>query len=357
MARGRVHQPRAAVRRDVITTHHNRALAPEQRVGVCAAFEDAALHGGDFLQATSELLLQRVDEILGDNEILGPALLDLRHLHHRVQEIRTNRHCRVGGDGPGRGRPDGQCHVGRQSLQLLRGAVAELDERHGHVDALRGVPLRVLQLSLRQCGPAARAPMDGFLAAVDVPVQKHLAKHTYLGRLVRRQQRHVRVLPFSPHAIPLELIALRVHRLLGELGCLLSQLDGRERLAVLRRHGLQHLQLDGQPVAVPPGHVAHLAPLQHLIAVNEVLEDLVEGVTDVQVAVSVWGAVVQNEGLVRVFLRQPLINLLIRPKLLQLWLFHHRIRAHVKLRYGQVHRGAVNTLFLFLLSSPNNEHL
>lgn len=37
---------------------------------------------------------------------------------------------------------------------------------------------------------------------------------------------------------------------------------------------LTDLELDGKPVAVPPGHVAHFPPLQHLVAVDEVFQYL-----------------------------------------------------------------------------------
>lgn len=48
-------------------------------------------------------------------------------------------------------------------------------------------------------------------------------------------------------------------------------------------------------MAVPAGHELHALPAEHLVAVDEVLEHLVQGVANVQVAVRVWGTVMQHK--------------------------------------------------------------
>ncbi len=179
-------------------------------------------------------------------------------------------------------------------------------------------------------------------------LEDHVAKDADLGRLVLGLQRQVRLVPVAPHAVAPEGGALPVHGLLGEVPRLLSvgkqgvvvswdgivrgrsgleeasggahslspslppstpslppslthvlppspERDGCERLPLRRLEALEHLELDGEAVAVPPGHVAHLEAAEHLVAVDEVLQDLVERVPDVQVPVGVGRAVVQDE--------------------------------------------------------------
>src|SRR3546814_16098164 len=58
---------------------------------------------------------------------------------------------------------------------------------------------------------------------------------------------------------------------------------------------LLDLPLDRQAVAVPAGHVDGLPPGHVLRAVDDVLEDLVQRVADVQVAVRVGRPVMQDE--------------------------------------------------------------
>ena len=93
----------------------------------------------------------------------------------------------------------------------------------------------------------------------------------------------------------------------------------RKQLGTNREfHRLQHLELDGQPVRVPARHEGRALALEELVPVDEVLEDLVERVADVQVAVGVRRPVVQHELVARVAGGELLVDLdekmLLRPK-------------------------------------------
>ena len=96
-------------------------------------------------------------------------------------------------------------------------------------------------------------------------------------------------------AEPLELLALDVDELLGVLPAFLA--DGRHGHGLfLLAEVLVDLDLDGQAVAVPAGDVGGVMPEHGAGLDDEVLEDLVEGRAQVDVAVGVGRAVVEDEG-------------------------------------------------------------
>jgi hypothetical protein len=89
-------------------------------------------------------------------------------------------------------------------------------------------------------------------------------------------------------------------------------------------------------VAVPARNVAHLTPLKHLKFIDGVFHDPAQGMADVEVAIGVGRAVVQNKRLAWVLLRSLFVNLVLSPKCLKLWLSLHGIGPHIELCLGQV---------------------
>ena len=90
-------------------------------------------------------------------------------------------------------------------------------------------------------------------------------------------------------------MALQVDVLFGVLAAGAADFDGGH----LRLFGAQvviDLDLDGQAVAVPAGHVGRVEARHGLRFDDEVLEDLVEGGAQVDAAVGVGRAVVQDVG-------------------------------------------------------------
>mmetsp|Transcript_1136 Transcript_1136/g.2483 ORF Transcript_1136/g.2483 Transcript_1136/m.2483 type:complete len:218 (+) Transcript_1136:2933-3586(+) len=95
-------------------------------------------------------------------------------------------------------------------------------------------------------------------------------------------------------------------------------------------------------MAVPPGHEAHLFSLEHLVPVDEVLENLIQRVPDVQVSVGVRRAIVQREHL-GVTLGNGLVHLVVGPILLNHRLLSHGVGTHLKVSLGQKHRVPIHT--------------
>ena len=100
--------------------------------------------------------------------------------------------------------------------------------------------------------------------------------------------------------------------------------------------------LDRQAVTVPARHVRCVEAGQRLRAHDDVLEDLVERVTDVQVAVGVGRAVVEHElGSPRAVLADALVELVLLPARDPLRLTLGQVAAHRERGVGQVERLAV----------------
>ena len=156
--------------------------------------------------------------------------------------------------------------------------------------------------------------MHRFQPSVDVPFEQHLPEHFDLGCLIVFLQREIRLFPVGPDAPALEPLHLAIHLLTGVGGGFLAQLDRRQGFALFHVHRLQNLQLDRQAVAIPAGHIAHPATLQHLVFVDHILEHLVQGVTHVQSTVGVRRSVVKRETGARVLQPKFSVNPVVSPE-------------------------------------------
>ncbi len=73
-------------------------------------------------------------------------------------------------------------------------------------------------------------------------------------------------------------------------------------------------------MAIPAWNVAHLAPLQHLIFIDDIFEDFVERCAHMDIAVGVGRAIVEDKGRTWVRDRELPINIAFVPGRLNLWL-------------------------------------
>mmetsp|Transcript_6651 Transcript_6651/g.12011 ORF Transcript_6651/g.12011 Transcript_6651/m.12011 type:complete len:295 (-) Transcript_6651:669-1553(-) len=293
MAGRGVHEAGTALRRDVVPADDQRGGAAVEGVGVGGAFQLRARQHREFTEPEAPLLRKSVDEILRHYEPLRQQTLralSLR-LDDRVFEVAVHRDGQVGGDGPRRGGPNRKRSALKRSQGVSTSPARHGRQRHGDVDAGRGVALRVLQLRLGKGGSRGGAPVNRLPATIDVTVEQHLTKHLELLGLILREEGEVGILPVSPDSVAPELIPLRLHRLHCKVARLIAQLKRRQLGSRLVRHRLQHLQLDGQAVAVPTGAVPHTAALQHLEPIDKVFQDFIQRMTDVEVAVGVRWAV------------------------------------------------------------------
>jgi len=101
-----------------------------------------------------------------------------------------------------------------------------------------------------------------------------------------------RTLPRRPHAVPLELLSLFLNSFHRERFRFLPEFNGGEFQSAIRIHGLEHLQLNRQPVAVPTGDVLNFFTKEALVPVDEVFKNLVQRMSDVKITIRVRRAIV-----------------------------------------------------------------
>jgi hypothetical protein len=180
--------------------------------------------------------------------------------------------------------------------------------------------------------------MDGLHALVEMSVADDLAEGAQLLRLVRRVHGAIGVVPVAQHAQSLEVHALQFYLLL-RIGATRGAKGRRVELLARAAVLLLHLQLDGQTMAVPTRDVRRIEPVQRARLDDDVLENLVDGMADVNGAVGVGRPIVEHEARpaacgLALF---PVSALLVPP-------FHHsglalrEIRLHGEIRLRQVDR-------------------
>ena len=151
----------------------------------------------------------------------------------------------------------------------------------------------VLHLGLGQGGDAGGAPVDRLLAPVEPAVLGKAGQFRGGDPLVDVVHGQVGLVPFAEDAEPLELLTLDTDELGGILAAELPHLQLGD-LVLLRAQILLHLQFDGETVAVPAGDVGGLEAAHPLALEDDVLQDLVEGMADMDMAVGIGGAVMED---------------------------------------------------------------
>src|SRR4029079_6699021 len=140
-------------------------------------------------------------------------------------------------------------------------------------------------------GAAVEAPVDRLQAAEDVALFQQHPQAADLVGLVAIGHREIRVVPVAEHAQALE-IQLLAFDLLGGVGAAQAlRLARRQVLAVF----LLDLHLDRHAVAAPARHIRRIEARHALGLDDHVLEYLVHGVADVDVAVGVGWTIVQHK--------------------------------------------------------------
>ena len=198
------------------------------------------------------------------------------------------------------------------------------------------VVLTVLDLGLCQSSAAVRAPVHRLQALVNVAFLGHLTKNLDLACLKLRLQSQVGVLKVTNNAQTLELVAHDVDVFGCEFLTDLAQLQLGDVLFLVADRR-QCFQLNGQAVSIKTGHIRSLEALHVLLADNDVLDDLVQGSTHVDIAVCVRRAVVQDElRLALVVLHELIVQVVVVPILEHDRLLFGQTGTHLKQSLGQI---------------------
>jgi hypothetical protein len=239
------------------------------------------------------------DEIDGATGFVGDVL-----------EARVEGDAHVGRDGPRSSGPDEAVDVLAGEGGVDDGGV--LGHAEADVDGGAGVVL-VLDFGFGEGGAAGDAPVDGLEAAVDVAFGEEVNERTGDDGLVFGRHGEVGLVPAAEDAEALEGGVLEVDVLLGVGAAGLADLGGRH-LGFFGAEFAIHFDLDGEAVAVPAGDVGGVEAGHGAGLDDEVLEELVEGVAEVDVAVGVGGAVMQDiHGLAGACLANLAVEVLLLP--------------------------------------------
>ena len=312
-----------------------------QRVLEADAFELGADGGGDDRAFQLVAGQHRLHQLRTQDQQLRLAVtLDL---HQRVADFGAHVQGLVRRDGPrGRGPDDDETFIDRQLVQAEGGGdLVVLVEREADVDRRVALVL-VFDFGLGQRRTAVEAPVDGLQAPIDIAFFEQGAERAQLVGLIAVGHGHVRVVPLAQHAQADEAGALAVD-LLERIGArLLQHFGGRQVLAVQ----FFDLDLDRHAVAIPARHVGRVEAGDGPRLDHHVLEDLVDGVAQVDVAVGVRRTVVQDEGWTTGGgLAHALIDFLVLPLLDPARLALGEVAAHREWGVGHIDRVFAFRLF------------
>ena len=209
--------------------------------------------------------------------------------HHGVVDLVAIGDGAVARHGPGRGGPDHDA----DTFEVRRGGgcdgKADEDRRAGVVV--------IFDLGLGKGGFFDRRPHDGAQAAEERAVEQELADFAGDGGLGGEVHRGVARVPIPEHAEALELAGLDGQPMRGIGAAFGAELQDRHGVLVAAGLAvfLLDLPLDGQAVTVPPRDVEPVEAGHLAAAVDDVLQDLVERMADMEVAVGVGRAVMEDE--------------------------------------------------------------
>ena len=210
-------------------------------------------------------------------------------MHQRVVDLRAVGDGAVAREGPGRGGPDDDGGV-------FEAGVAGGDDGEADADGVAGAVV-VFDLGFGESGALHRAPHHRPQAAVERAVQQELADLAGDGGLGAVVEGGVALFPVAGDAEALELGGLHLEPMLAVAAAFVAELQDGDGVLVAAGGAvfLLHLPLDRQAVRVPAGDVRGVLAGHAVGAHEHVLEDAVQRVADVQVAVGVDRPVVQEE--------------------------------------------------------------
>ena len=178
--------------------------------------------------------------------------------------------------------------------------------------------------------------MHRLQSLVDVTVAQDLRERAQLLGLVEGLHRHVGMVPVAHHAESLEVDALGFDLRQRVLATRLAEFAWAERLHFLAAR-LLDLMLDRQAVAVPAGHVRRVVAVERARLDDDVLQHLVDRVTEMNRAVRVRRTVVKNVRRAAARdLAELVVDALLLPELLHVRLATREVRLHREGGLGQV---------------------
>ena len=207
----------------------------------------------------------------------------------------------------------------------------------GDVQGLRFF-VGVFDLEFSQRRRAVKAPVHRLEAAVDKAALHDALERTDLIRFVARVHRQIGVFPLAENTEALEVFFLQ-RDLLGGVGAAFCLHFVTAQIAA---KGFFDLVFNRQAVAIPAGDIDSVHALELACLDDHVFQDLVDGVTHVDLAVGIGWAVMQDEtGRVDARIAQFFVNAFVFPFLDPARLALGQVAAHGKGSVRQVQGAAI----------------
>ena len=342
IGRRRVHDAGAVAVGGVVGQVHGR----QALVAMAAVFARHAVQRVPELQPVQlfassggqHCALQAIAQQAAFHQRLGQHQQAARCVHQRIDDFRVQVQRLVGRQGPGSGGPDDHKGVLVQLRQAKRSRQARrVVCLKGDVQRLALLVL-VFDFKLGQRAAAVKAPVHGLEAPVDKTALDHALESAQFTGLVREIHGLVRVVPIAQDAQ-----ALEVCHLLTDLLCGVGAASGlhfiaRELAAML----LFNRVLNWQAMAFPARDVQGVKAFQLARLDNHVLQNLVDRMAHVDLAIGIGRTVVQDElRMAAARCTQALVQAFVVPFLHPAGLALGQIAAHREGGLRQVQRAAV----------------
>ena len=194
----------------------------------------------------------------------------------------------------------------------------------------------VFHFRLGQCGAAIGTPVNRLVTFVDMAIGKDPAKGSNDVGLEVVILRQVGIVPVPQDAKTHEVLALVLHLLCGIGTTRLSEL-GRRNLLPRLADLLFDLQLDRQAVTVPARHVGRIKTFERAALDDNVLEHLVDRVTNMDFTVRIGWSIVEDERRTAgTGLANTAVEILFFPAMQHRRFALRQIALHREIRPGQV---------------------
>ena len=206
-----------------------------------------------------------------------------------------------------------------------------------------------------QCSFAVRAPVNSLLTLVNVALVGHSAKYFQLLGFQMRIEGYIRMFKVADNAHADEVFSLDVDPSLSIGKALFTELKWSHGGSVFTGF-LQYCIFNRKAMGIPARHVMSSIALHELVADNDILQCLIQRMTDVNLAVGIWRSIMQYKSRSAVFFslfQTLMIQVHILPHFYKAWFSFRKIATHREICFWQVQSLAViHNLFLLKKKIP-----
>ena len=219
------------------------------------------------------------------------------NLHQRIVKFRGQRDRAVRRQRPRGGGPDNQrdrtVNAGNAKFRFYR---VDIDGMERHVDRRRGFVV-ILNFRFCQRRTAVNAPVHRLGAFMQVTVTDDFTQRTDNVGFGFEVHGAIRMFPIAQYAKTDKVFALAVDLGRSVFTAFCTELRGGEFLTRLTKF-LLYFQFDRQTVTVPARHIRRVVTRKAFGLHDNVFQNLVNRVTNMNAAIRIRRAIMQNAGLI-----------------------------------------------------------